>query len=141
MTLKVYVMGGSMDILRAKRWVVAVQGMKNAEVTFDWPTAMLLEADEADESPAAARAIMERCFRAVDDATLCWMLVPPLGTHSDGAFAALGYAFAKKKRLLLSGAGINRSPFTHVTAGRFASDELAFREPQGLAQLLTGALS
>jgi hypothetical protein len=124
----VYIGGSSSEIPRVKHWSAALAETGRVNVVSTW--AERIEASGESNSPAFTH--YERYARAHSDmsellqASWLWLLMPPPGLVSAGAFFELGCFVGASKNVCISGPGQYASIFTSLVNVRCESDFEAF---------------
>lgn len=130
--LRVYLAGASTpdQIDRVRSWSARLRDA-GIVVVSTWPDA-IAQVGAANPRDAAAE---QRCrwsaqdLREVHRADVLWLLCPPAGTTTCGAWVELGYAYASALSIVASG-DTRQSIFTSLGV-ECTSDELAFEALRG----------
>lgn len=110
MITTVYVAGASAEIKRAAGWIdkLSLEGFR---VTYDWTEAVSKFGSYGNTLRDHERRMYARSdLRGIAEASIFWLLVPPPGVPTTGAWVELGFALAlaghefpvKHKRILVS---------------------------------------
>jgi nucleoside 2-deoxyribosyltransferase len=131
--MKIYVAGASSEIERAEAMIVRLRAA-GIEVTCTWTENIrkVGHGNPADASHDQRRKRSEQDLVEVARAQILWFLLPRPPNATFGAWVELGFAFARGKRILLSGQHNN----IFVGLGNmFADDEEAFKAIIGAHQV------
>lgn len=114
--MRIYIAGASAERTMIATFMAAVR-QAGGEITFDWVKA-IEEANKLDSdlthSEATECALLD--LQGVDDADLLWHVIPT--NNSKGSWVEYGYALAKNKPVITSGAR-NGCIFSSLSAMHF----------------------
>lgn len=126
--MKVYIAGPSSDLDRVDRAIALLAHVEGVELTYDWTKAVRAERERGVTDDALsfedARRYATLDLRAIRQADLLWLLLPPPGSTSVGAWVELGYALAMGLRIVASGER-SSSIFVRGFMRQYASDAAA----------------
>lgn len=125
----VYVAGASKELERCKRWIAELE-KTGIRVTTDWTKPVEKYGSAGLELSQPEKWFFARGnLRGIDEATLVWLLAPPLEATSVGMWIEFGYALyaTNRKKILVSPPVSNRCIFaTLPQVVEFATDEEVF---------------
>lgn len=123
--MKIYVAGASSEIERAEAMIVRLKS-EGIDVTCTWTENIRKVGlgNPVNASHEQRRKWSEQDLVEVAHAQVLWFLLPRPPNATFGAWVELGFAFARNKRILLSGSSSN----IFVGLGNvFIDDEEAFK--------------
>lgn len=118
--------GASADMARAVYWMDRLRGAA-IEVVSTWPERITAvgEANPRDWSRADRERAAVDCLLAVESAAeLLWLLVPPVGTSTSGAWVE--FCAARRRGLQVIASGDTKQSIFTALVPEFDSDEAAF---------------
>lgn len=120
---RIYLAASSRELERAKHWAERLE-REGFELTAKWWEDVEAEVDANPTDHDARIKYARKDVFAVARADFLWLLVPPHGVHSHGAFLEYGLALGGEARRVASG-DTKRSIFLAL-GEEFETDEEAF---------------